>query len=41
MGWGFNHSDAVIVLLYKPCFCWLIKVNNHTHIGVTSLQRIR
>jgi len=20
MGWGFNHSDAVIVLLYKPCF---------------------
>ena len=41
MDWGFNHSDAVIVLLYKPCFCWLIKVNNHTHIWVTSLQRIR
>ena len=39
MDWGSNHSDAVIVLLYKPCFCWLIKVNNHTHIGVTSLQR--
>jgi len=41
MDWGFNHSDAVIVLLYKPCFCWLIKVNNHTYFGVTSLQRIR
>ena len=41
MDWGFNHSDAVIVLLYKPCFCWLIKVNDHTHIGVTSLQQIR
>ena len=41
MDWGFNHSNAVIVLLYKPCFCWLIKVNDHTHIGVTSLQRFR
>ena len=41
MDWGSNHSDAVIVLLYKPCFCWLIKVNDHTYIGVTSLQLFR